>query len=232
MSRVMYDSTRPEDIPDGSPVVMGYVTDPRVGIGSWPAGAADTFRGQGRAVLLLCIYNDRVDANGIDIEQGDNNASGAAIWIREKWDAGGAKPIVYCETDAGVVGYRIADVVAECDAQGIPLPDFIVAAYDGIMAIPTYPDPRVRIIGKQYLHSGTGPHGSSGHYDVSVVVDQIEGVDVATQFVPKQEFEDYKVALQAELDQMKADIIAEAAAAAEAKYAPKGHGHNVSGTAS
>lgn len=139
--RTMRDSTTAADIPAGSDLVMGYVD----GSSAW--SAADWQRFPGRTLVRLCIFNDRLDAQVIDIEPGNNDAQGAVPWVKAKW-ARDETPTVYCFSDRGPVGYQISDVRAACDAAGVKRPLFLIAEWDGVAEIPDDPE----IIGKQYAH--------------------------------------------------------------------------------
>lgn len=176
----MFDSTKAADVPAGSQLVAGYVD----GDDAWTD--ADFAAFPGRTVVRLCIWSNRYDAQVIDCEPGNNDAKGIVPWVAEKWRRDATThadtPTAYCETDEGVEGYRIKDIVAECDAAGVRLPLFWVAHYDGIAELPTYPaDPRVVIVAKQYAN----PKLTGGHYDASVVADSWPGVERSVTVAPK-----------------------------------------------
>lgn len=158
--RTMYDSTKAADIPDGSDLVMGYVD------GSFAWSAADWQRFPGQKLVRACIFNNRMDAQVIDIEENNNNAIGAVPWIKAKWERG-ETPTVYCYTDLGPASYRVKDVKQACDLAGVKYPLFLVAHYDGVVEIPD------GCIGKQYAN----PNFTGGHYDASAVADYWPGVD-------------------------------------------------------
>lgn len=163
MTRRCFDSTTAADIPAGSELVMGYVD----GSSRW--SDADWLRfSDGRTLVRLCIFNDRYDAQVIDLEPGNNDARGAVPWIREKW-LRGETPTVYCFSDRGPYGYRISDVRSECDAASLKHPLFIITDFDNDPTLPDDPE----VIGKQYANSDL----TGGHYDVTVVRDFWPGVD-------------------------------------------------------
>lgn len=167
--RRMYDSTKAADIPAGSELVMGYVD----GSSAW--SDADWKLFPGRTTVRLCIFNNRYDAQVIDLEPGNNDAKGAVPWIREKW-LRGETPTVYCFSDKGPHGYTISDVRSECDAAGLKHPLFLITDFDNNPA--TF-DPKgdPEIIGKQYANAAL----TGGHYDASVVADYWPGVDMSVQ---------------------------------------------------
>lgn len=167
----MLDSTTAADIPDtfrGMPteLIAGYVD----GSHAWTPADWDRFPAHVRRVRL-CIWNDRMDADAIDIEERNNDAKGAVPWVRAKW-ARGETPTVYCYSDAGTRGYRISDVRRECDAAGVKRPLFWIAKWDND---PSTFDPSgdAAIIAKQYA----GSKQTGGHFDASVVADFWPGVD-------------------------------------------------------
>lgn len=163
MTRVLYDSTTAADIPAGSQMVAGYID----GSSAW--SAADWLRFPGRKLVRICIYNDRFDADVIDIEPGNNDARGSVPWVAGMWSRGRI-PIVYCSTDQGPVGYRRRDVIEACDQAGVAHPLFWVALYDGNPAIPP------GTIAKQYAN----PLFTGAHYDASSVSDEWPGVKPMT----------------------------------------------------
>lgn len=178
--RTMNDSTSAVDIPLNCDLVMGYVD----GSSRW--SDADWQRFPGKTLVRLCIFNDRLDADVIDIEPGNNDAVGAVPWVRAKWLQGDV-PTVYCFTDLGPVGYRIGDVRRECDAAGVKRPLFIVTDFDNDPTLPDDPE----VIGKQYANDSI----TGGHYDTSVVADHWPGVD-EMDAVTKDEFEQWKANFQ------------------------------------
>lgn len=165
----MFDSANPADVPLTSDLVAGYVD----GGSPWSADAFARFAAAGKTVVRICVYNDRFDANMIDIEPGNNDAAGAVPWIAGMWERG-RTPTVYCFSDAGPTGYRISDVRAACDAAVPPVrhPLFVIAKWDND---PSTFDPTgdPEIVGKQYAN----PALTGGHYDASVIADVWPGVD-------------------------------------------------------
>lgn len=161
--RTLYDSTNAADVPPGSELVAGYVD----GSSAW--SAADWQRFPGRKLVRVCIFNNRFDAAVIDVESGNNDATGAVPWIAGKWSRG-ETPTVYCFSDEGPAGYRISDVRAACRVAAVKLPLFWIAKWDGIAEL--YPsDPS--IVAKQYAN----PTLTGGHYDASIVADTWPGID-------------------------------------------------------
>ena len=164
-NRLMYDSTVAADIPPGSDIVAGYID----GSDAW--SDADFARFAGKTIVRICVFNNRFDAQMIDIEPGNNDASGAVPWVAGMW-ARSKTPTVYCFTDDGPVGYRISEVRAACDAVGARRPLFVVADWDND---PSTFDPAgdPEIVGKQYAN----PTMTGGHYDASIIAPHWPGVD-------------------------------------------------------
>jgi hypothetical protein len=187
----MFDSTMAADIPAGSALVGGYVD----GSSAW--AAADWLRFPGQILVRICVFNDRLDAQVIDIEPGNNDARGAVPWIQAKWLRGDI-PTVYCFSDQGPVGFQISEVRAACDAASVKRPLFWIAQWDNN---PGTFDPAgdPQIVGKQYANSLL----TGGHYDASVIADHWPGVDAMPNPgdpVTHAELEAYKAALQQQLD--------------------------------
>ena len=152
--RTMADSVYPANIPDSFQVVAGYVD----GSHAWTDADFAKFEAAGKAVVRICIWNNRYDADVIDVEGGNNNAEGAVPWVAEKWRRGDT-PTVYCYSDDGPAGYRVSDVRAACDAAGVKRPFvWITKAGDGSSFDPSG-DPE--IVALQYEFDGG--------YDVSVI---------------------------------------------------------------
>jgi hypothetical protein len=160
--RTMFDSTSAADVPAGSELVMGYVD----GSSAW--SDADWGRFPGRILVRICVFNNRLDAQVIDIEPGNNDALSAVSWVRAKWLQGDT-PTVYCFSDRGPIGYRISDVRKACDDAGVKRPLFLLTDFDNVPTLPADPE----VIGKQYANAAL----TGGHYDASVVVDNWPGVD-------------------------------------------------------
>ncbi len=171
--RLMFDSTTATDIPPGSELVAGYVDGAR----AWSARDWDRF--PGRTLVRICAFNDRLDAQMIDIQPGNNDAQGVVPWVRAKW-VRGQVPTAYCFSDAGPAGYRISDVRAACDAAGVRRPLFVVAEWDND---PSTFDPQAdpEIVAKQYAN----PALTGGHYDASVVADYWPGIDGGHAMKPR-----------------------------------------------
>lgn len=152
--RHMADALYAANIPDGYPVVAGYVD----GTHPWSDADFARFEATGKIVVRICIWNNRYDADVIDCEGGNCTAVQTVPWIAEKWRRGEV-PTWYGYSDAGPEGYRISDVRAACDAAGVRHPlIWIAKAGDGTAFDPTG-DPD--IVALQYEYDGT--------YDVSVI---------------------------------------------------------------
>ena len=185
--RIARDSTAAADIPAvGCDLILGYID------GSFAWSDEDWALFPGKTLVRICVFSDRLDAQVLDIEEGNNDAAGAVPWVAAKW-ARGETPTVYCYTDRGPVGYRISDVRAACVLAGVREPLFIVANYDNIPVIPE------GCIGKQYAN----PTYTGGHYDESVVADHWPGVDLMPDCVTREEFEAYQRDVRETIKAMK-----------------------------
>src|SRR5467141_1794859 len=105
--RHCFDSTKAADIPAGSEFVAGYID----GSNRW--SDTDWALFEGRIRVRICVFNNRTDADVLDVEPGNNDALSAVPWIKAKWLVG--IPTIYCFSDAGPTGYRISDVRDACD---------------------------------------------------------------------------------------------------------------------
>lgn len=154
MSRLMYDSTNPFDIPQTARMVAGY-TD---GLYAW---SFDGWKYHGAATKVrICTVSEDVTAHVADVENGALTPTQAAGWASQKWLRGEA-PTVY------VSASRYQEVVDAFNALHVRIPFFWIAQWDGKN------EGWGGAVAKQFAGSAT----SGGHYDLSWVTDYWPGVD-------------------------------------------------------
>ena len=158
MTRICYDSTTPSAIPADAAMVAGYSD----GIYAW--SAADWARFSNAVQVRIVVNSITDDGDVLDIEPGNNDALASVDWTIAR-RAAGAVPTVYCGNWAP--GYTMADVVAAHNARGVPPPQFWLADFDGVQAIPD------GCIAKQYANAQM----LGINADASVVADFWPGVD-------------------------------------------------------
>lgn len=165
MSRTMYDSTSPWDIPRDAEMVAYYVD----GKFAWPQSWLDMF--PNAVKVSISAVGTRTAQVG-DVEVGCIWPPANAVpWVlRARGD--GFDPTIYVNerNDWGPVRQAF-------QAAGVPEPHYWVANYDGVAAIPP------GAVAKQYAHPSDGdgiadrPWETGAHYDKSVVADYWPGVD-------------------------------------------------------
>lgn len=155
MTRTMYDSTRPDDIPPDAEMVAYYVD----GKYTWPQAWIDRFP---NAVKVSISAIGMKSAMVGDVEEG-------CIWPPENavdWvlDArrNGFDPTIYCNQLN-----HWQWIAAEFEHRNVPMDKWWVANYDGNSTIPA------GAVAKQYKH----PPQIGKHYDLSAVADYWPGVD-------------------------------------------------------
>lgn len=166
MPRIMYDSVNPFAIPEHAQMVLVYVD----GIWKWSQAGRDRFK---YSQQVTCSAVGAVTAQVGDVELG-------CIWPVEKavpWvlrsRADGYDPTIYINEKNDWGPCREAFRRA-----GVPEPHWLVANYNGVVAIPP------GAIGRQYAHPSVPlgnpnnlPWHTAGHWDESVVADYWPGVD-------------------------------------------------------
>lgn len=165
MTRIMYDSTTPWDIPRDAEMVAYYVD----GRYAWPQAWLDLFP---RAVKVsISAIGARVAQVG-DVEVGCIWPPANAVpWVRRA-RAAGIDPTIYCNELNDWPPVRRAFWAA-----GEPEPHYWVARYNGVAQIPA------GAVARQYAHPHDGdgvadrPWETGFHYDKSVVADFWPGVD-------------------------------------------------------
>jgi hypothetical protein len=156
MPRTMFDAITPSLIPDGPPMVAGYVN------GSWPSHAELLTRFPA-AVHVSIAVNTTADAQVLDCETGDATPDECPGWAARQ-TARGQTPTIYCNVSTWPA------VVAAFTAQGVPVPLWWAAQYDDTARM--YPG----AVAKQ--------HTNTPGYDVSIVADHWPGVDPAPTPAP------------------------------------------------
>lgn len=155
MTRTMYDSTNPSDIPRDAQMVAYYVD----GIYAWPRAWIDLFP---NSVMVSISAIGAKTAQVGDVEDGciwpPANAVGWVLRAR----ADGYDPTIYVNERNDWAPTRDA-----FDARGVAHPHWWVANYDGRQTIPD------GAVAKQYAH----PPMLGKHYDLSTVADYWPGVD-------------------------------------------------------
>lgn len=157
MTRTMYDSTNPNDIPLDAQLVAGYIN----GTYTWPQSGWDRFPNAVHVPIATQAYvNDGVV---LDVEQFDATPAQGPDWVLRRRNAG-IDPTVYCSLSVWPF------VRAAFQTAGVPEPHYWIARYDNVaQLIPG-------AVAKQYIN----PPTSGGHYDLSIVADFWPGIDGGT----------------------------------------------------
>lgn len=159
MTRTMYDSTNPDDIPHDAEMVAYYVD----GIYAWPQEWIDRFP---NAVKVSISAIGQRTAQVGDVEVGCIWPPANAVdWVLRA-RADGYDPTIYVNERNDWAPTRAA-----FDARGVAHPHWWVANYNGQQTIPA------GAVAKQYAH----PPMIGKHYDLSVVADYWPGVDSTTE---------------------------------------------------
>lgn len=156
MTRTMYDSTDPDDIPRDAEMVAYYVD----GLYCWSQEWIDQFP---NAVKVTISAIGKKTAQVGDVEKGCIWPPANAVdWVlRARVD--GYDPTIYVNERNDWAPTRAA-----FDARGVAHPHWWVANYDGKQTVPS------GAVAKQYAH----PPMIGKHYDLSVVADNWPGVDI------------------------------------------------------
>lgn len=158
MTRIMRDSTNPNDIPvSGTQLAAGYANG---SISQWPANGWDRF--PNAAKVVIDVLGVDYEADVLDVETGDATVAGAVNWVREKrhLQPTAYPPIIYCNRSTltplfnamNAAGFQIVrdfrTWIATLDGTTS------VADMTGVTAVQAY-----------------GEQQTGGHYDQSVVYD-------------------------------------------------------------
>lgn len=159
--RVMLDALNPDGIPlplpAGATMVAGYVdlSD------RWPDSAFTRFQAAGAIVTTIARNASTNDGDFLDVEPGLATPAQAPGWVTMRRNAGHAGPIVYCSYADW------SNVRQAFSSQSVAEPDYWVADYPGIG-----PNLYDGSIGHQYTDTGA--------YDISVMADYIQGIDMTS----------------------------------------------------
>lgn len=165
MTRLMYDSTNPLDIPTNAQMVAGYVDGTTF---KWPESAWGRFP---QAVKVrIARRTSTNDGHVLDVETGIptvwpitdvNIRTGIRNWVSMR-RASGIEPTIYCNqlNDWQAIRGIFTSV-------GMKEPYYWVARYNNVRDIPA------GAIAKQFAN----PPLAGGHFDLSTVADYWPGVD-------------------------------------------------------
>lgn len=153
MTRLMYDSVTPTDLPKDATLIAGYVD----GIYRNVSAIRDHFP----HAVVVGIAVDADTNNGIvlDVEKGDATPTQSVHWVVMRRHAG-KDPSVYCSASEWNA------VKAAFHAAGVAEPHYWIAQWDGVQKVPA------GAVAKQYKNASPGHH-----YDTSVVSTYWPGVD-------------------------------------------------------
>lgn len=158
MTRTMYDSTNPDDIPADAEMIAYYVD----GLYAWPQAWVDRFP---NAVKVTISAIGTKTAMVGDVEKGCIWPPANAVdWVLRA-RADGYDPTIYVNERNDWAPTRAA-----FDRSGVAHPHWWVANYDGKQTVPA------GSVAKQFAH----PPMIGKHYDLSVVADYWPGVDSTT----------------------------------------------------
>lgn len=165
MTRIMYDSTTPWDIPRDAEMIAHYVD----GRYAWPQAWLDMFP---NAVKVSISAVGAKTAMVGDVEPGCIwPVANAVPWVLRA-RADGYDPTIYVNELNDWAPCRQAFIRA-----GVPEPHWWVARYNGVRIVPA------GAVARQFAHPHDGdgvannPWETGKHYDMSIVLDYWPGVD-------------------------------------------------------
>lgn len=165
MTRLMFDSTTPWDIPRDAELIAYYVD----GAYAWPSAWLDMFPNAKK--VSISAIGQRVAQVG-DVEVGCIwPPQNAVPWVLRA-RAAGYDPWIYTNELNDWLAVRQAFWSA-----GVPEPHYWTARYNGVREIPA------GALGRQFAHPHDGdgiadrPWETGAHYDLSVMADHLPGVD-------------------------------------------------------
>jgi hypothetical protein len=126
MTLNMPDSITPARLPGGYPAYLGYPD------GRWQTAGELRARFPGARILALTVTGATLDADGIDCEPGNPNATAAASWAQRKLGASpSSRPVIYA--DLASPGYSMTEVIAALGKLGVARARvrLLTAHYDG-----------------------------------------------------------------------------------------------------
>lgn len=177
MSRTMYDSTNPNDIPTNAQMVAGYIDGTTY---KWSENSWSRFPTAVKVRIARRTYTN--DGHVLDVEAGIPTVwpiNGSIVtWVQMRRNAG-VEPTIYCNQLNDWSPLRTL-----FNRAGVKEPNWWVARYNNDPVIPP------GAIAKQYAN----PPLAGGHYDLSVVADYWPGVDGGNDVTP-QELQDVAAAV-------------------------------------
>lgn len=157
LTRTMYDSTNPLDIPTTAQMVAGYDD----GIFLWSTAGWNRFPNAVKVQIAISASHNF--GHVLDVENGDATPQQAPGWVRMRMGAGILRPTLYVNRSSW------ATVAAYC--ANLPV-DWWVATLDGTKTV--VPPPGViSPIAIQWANSTI----AGGHYDLSIVASSWPEVD-------------------------------------------------------
>jgi hypothetical protein len=164
--RTLYDSTNPADIPTSAAMVGGYVSPSRF---AWNAAGWARFPNAVKVAITPSASHYGLGVHVLDVETGDATPGQVPGWVTSSRNAG-QPPTVYMNVATWPA------VIRACTSAGVPMPEFWVAAWNGVQNLPS-----ITVDGVTYTaiaHQYADPNsGSGGHYDLSIAADHWPGVD-------------------------------------------------------
>src|SRR5579859_1053358 len=157
LTRTMYDSTNPNDIPTSAQMVAGYDD----GIYAWTTAGWGRFPNSVKVQIAISASHNF--GHVLDIENGDATPAQAPGWVRMRMAAGIQRPTLYVSRSVW------ATVAAYC--AGLPV-DWWVATLDGTKIV-TPPLGVIAPVAVQWANATI----AGGHYDLSIVASSWPEVD-------------------------------------------------------
>lgn len=153
MTRLMYDSVTPADLPKDATLVAGYVD------GHYRNITAIRILFPHALVVGIAVDSHTNEGIVLDVEKGDATPTESVQWVVMRRHAG-KDPTVYCSSSEWNA------VKAAFHAAGVAEPHYWIAQWDGVQKVPA------GAVAKQYKDASPGHH-----YDTSVVTSYWPGVD-------------------------------------------------------
>jgi hypothetical protein len=157
MTRTMYDSITPQNIPADADLIAGYVNGLYANIPMLQA------RFPHARTVAISVESSENAGTVLDVENGDADPVSAPAWVKLR-RAAGVDPTVYCNSSTW------GAVQSAFKAAAVPEPHYWIAQYDDDPTIPA------GAVAKQYADAGP--------YDISAVADYWPGVDPEEDDMP------------------------------------------------
>lgn len=157
MTRIMRDSTNPNDIPvDGTQLAAGYANG---AISQWPANSWDRFPNAQK--VTIDVLGNTPSADVLDVEPGNASNMTAAYWVRSKLALNDDYlPIIYCSRSNLTPLFNTLNTAGYFINVHFKL---WIATLDGTKSVPDM----TGVTAVQYA----GQTQTGGHYDESIVYD-------------------------------------------------------------